>query len=126
MDTARLSAEVNNLNLLLTKIIDFSQINSTRVVSKRVDNINLPREIMCLIQAKNQVRKMSAKLKSPSLKTRFNKLTKIVKLEIEKFKLIKRESQLEYLTKLKSAKANFGTVSRKQREQTSRPEKFFF
>jgi hypothetical protein len=66
------------LNLAFTRIIEHAKERATKVIIKKVDNINLPRETLELIAAKNHAKKLSLKYNTPFFKARFNQLTKIV------------------------------------------------
>lgn len=99
--------EVKSLNDLYVKIYQFAKLNSTKNIIKKVDNINLPIEILTLIESKKNAKKLMLKFKLPTFKTKYNFLNKLVKNEISSFKLAKRSSELEELALMKASESKF-------------------
>lgn len=86
--SARLEEKIESL---VQKIHNASK-EATLTVTKKVNNINLPKYILDLIDAKNQNRKIWNKYGSDEDRQRYNKLTKIVDKEIKSFKNKKFEN----------------------------------
>ena len=97
----------NYQNKAFLKIHEYSLKLHTRVVIKKVDNINLPKEIITLINAKKDVKKQLVKYKLPIFRTRFNFLNKLVKKEICKYKNEKNQADLNKLADMKASETSF-------------------
>ena len=74
---------------------------------KKFDNLNLPREILNLIQSKKNAKKMYLQYLTTHHKKRYNLCNKIVKKEIELFKSAKTTSELDKLVEKKASESKF-------------------
>lgn len=81
-------SEIDTYVNKLTNILQLSlnQATTTKVVNKTPTNIYLPNYIMELIHRRKQARKQYQKTKDTTTKTKYNKLTELVKLSIIDYK----------------------------------------
>jgi hypothetical protein len=89
------NSEYDKFKEIIHKTIE---ISSTKVI-KKINNPNLPRYILELIQEKRKTRKILAKSNNEKNKKHFNFLNKLVSEEIKAFKSQKIEKKCELIQK---------------------------
>ena len=89
------------------KLFLFSKTNSTKTVTKKVDNINLPKYILLLMEYKSAAKKHLNKTKSKNSKTLFNRLNKLVSQEIVAFKEEKLDREFQAILKSNPNESKF-------------------
>ena len=110
----RINEKTNNLNVLnivLEKIVENAKELATTTFIKKVDNMNLPKYILDLIEKKKQTRKLFKKNKTTS--TIVNQITAQVHNEIEKFKQQKLEKECDKLAQMNASDSKFWSLLKK-------------
>jgi hypothetical protein len=107
---ANANHSTETLDLILKKNYEVSLSANTRVITKKVNNLNLPKKLMLLIRGKNKARKQAAKFKTIFFTSRFNYISKVLKKEITAFKAATKTKQLEELAQNKASDSKFWKI----------------
>lgn len=105
-----LQDKTNNISILclvLDKIIEHARQESTKTIIKKIDNMNLPKYILELINHKTKARKIFNQSQSQDTKSMLNKLTKQVQVEISNFKQAKLECECNKLADMNASESKF-------------------
>ena len=92
---------------ILDRIINHAKEKATTTKTKKVDNMNLPRYIITLIDAKKHQKKLSENFPSKNNKSKLNLLADTIKNEIEAFKKTKLENLCEQLADTNATTSKF-------------------
>lgn len=95
------------LTRIIMKNYEISFNSNSKEVIKKVDNLNLPHNILILINAKKEARKAARKHNTPFFKNKYNLTNKILHKEIADYISSKTESKLEELSKTRASDSKF-------------------
>ena len=106
-------SDINTLNYILETTVELAKKEATKTITKKIDNLNLPRHILTIIKSKTVARKTAKQSPTELNKAHYNKLTKIVHDEIQAFKLNKLEKRCEKLAEMKASESKFWSELKK-------------
>jgi len=104
---AKINYPTGTLDSILRKNYEISLRDSSKEITKKTDNINLPKKVMLLIKEKKEARKQAAKYNSQFFTAKLNLIAKILKKEILDFKSASNTRRLDELAKCKASDSKF-------------------
>lgn len=115
-----------SLNFLITlfeKIVTYAKKQATTTRTKKVDNINIPRHIIALINIKKYQKKITHQFPSKNNKRKLNEINDIIQNEIKAFKQTKLELACEKLAEIKASESKFWAQLKKLENNNKQPHR---